>query len=318
MAEWEPGASRELLQLRADLLARVRQFFRERRVLEVETPLLYGAAVTDLHLSSLGVRARLQGKVRDYYLQTSPEFAMKRLLCAGSGAIYQIAKAFRQDESSARHNPEFTLLEWYQPGYAMADLMDEVAQLLRALLDVEEIPRISYRDLFLEHLGFDPHGVSDRELAALAHKQLDISGGDLSATDYLQLLLSHCIEPRLPPFCFVYDYPREQCSLAAVEQDSRGEWVARRFELYAGGMELANGYRELTDAREQRRRFEEDLRRREAAGLAAVAIDEKLLAAMAEGLPDCAGVALGFDRLLMLAAGVDSITEVLAFPIHRV
>ena len=313
MADWLPGASIETIRLRAELLQRTRAFFAGRGVLEVETPLLASATVTDLHLHSLALADG--GHTR--YLQTSPEFAMKRLLSAGSGSCYQICKAFRAEEPGRLHNPEFTMLEWYRVGFSLEELMDEMAALADVLLDTGEIPRLSYREVFLEYLDVDPHAVGGEELAKLARRRINLGAAELDDTDHLQLLLNHCIEPKLPRFCFLYDYPAAQAALAQVQADAGGVPVARRFELYGAGMELANGYLELLDADEQRSRFERDLAQRASRGLPTVPVDERLLAALQAGLPACSGVALGFDRLLMLAAGVESISEVLAFDYSR-
>jgi elongation factor P--(R)-beta-lysine ligase len=311
MTHWKPAATIEVLRRRDDLLSRIRRFFSERGILEVETPLLASSTATDLYIQSLAV-SMTEGQV--YYLQTSPEFAMKRLLAAGSGPIYQISKAFRQDERSLQHNPEFTLLEWYRPGFSMQQLMDEVEQLLLSVLGGERLARFSYRDLFQQELGIDPHQLSADELRQFAQRHINIKATDLSATDYLQLLMNQCIEPALPVRCFVYDYPVAQAALARIETDASGQAVARRFELYVNGMELANGFFELTDAAEQRARFEADLRERARLGLPLYPIDENLLAALAAGIPDCAGVAVGIDRLLMAAENISDIREVLVFP----
>ncbi|HVS14062.1 MAG TPA: EF-P lysine aminoacylase EpmA [Thermoanaerobaculia bacterium] len=318
-ADWRPTASRDALRLRADMLARTRAFFARRGVLEVETPLLSATTVTDLHLHS--VPARLEGLGRTLWLQTSPEHAMKRLLAAGSGPIYQLARAFRDGEVGRRHNPEFTLLEWYRPGFDDHRLMDEVTALLAELLPArlrrlaEE--RWSYRALLHDRLGVDPLTGSNAQLRAAAGSGLP--AGDLDRDDLLAFLLTHHVEPTLPAdrLVFLHDFPPSQAALARLARDARGELVARRFEVYAGGVELANGFWELADADQQRRRFEHDLARRRERGLPEVAVDELLLAAIAAGLPDCAGVALGFDRLVMLAAGADRLDAVLAFPVDR-
>lgn len=309
MPEWKPGASLAILQKRAELLARTRAFFAERRVLEVETPLLASSTVTDLAIESFQVGQR--------YLQTSPEYAMKRLLAAGSGPVFQICKAFRQEQAGRLHNPEFTLLEWYRPGFDWRQLMDEIAELLETLLEVSDIPRFSYASLFQQALDVDPHSLPSEELARLARMKIDLGKAHFSDTDYLQMLMHHCIEPSLPEFCFVYDYPAEQAALAVTEQDEEGRMVARRFELYGRGMELANAYQELTDAEEQRRRFKAENARRRQQGLVEKPLDEKLLAALASGMQDCAGVALGFDRLLMLACDCNSLDEVISFADDR-
>lgn len=318
MADWRPAAAPELLQLRADTLSRIRQFFAARDVLEVETPLLAPATVTDLHIDSIPARVQLAGSSQTFHLQTSPEYAMKRLLVAGSGACYQICKSFRQGDAGPRHNPEFTMLEWYRPGFSLEQLMDEVEQLLHEFLPLAPMPRLSYRELFLRHLDIDPHRIELNALRRLTRERLPVDAADLNATDCLQLLLAQTIEPNLPEYCFVYDYPAAQAALARIEEDSAGEPVARRFELFCRGMELANGYDEETDAVELRGRFERDQQSRAALGRPVPEIDEKLLAALEHGLPPCSGVAFGIDRLLMLLSGANSISEVLTFPIDYI
>jgi len=315
MVDWQPGARPGALHRRAELLADIRGFFAARNVLEIETPALGRHTVTDVHLDGFPVDA---GSTK--YLQTSPEYAMKRLLAAGSGPIYQLGKAFRREEVSRLHNPEFTLLEWYRPGFDWRQLMEEVAALVAEVLYLpasEPVAQHSYADLFAKHLAIDPHTIADADLLALTRDSIDVTADALTATDCLQLLMHHRIEPCLPRFCFVYDYPVAQAALAAVEDNEEGVPVARRFELYGAGMELANGYQELTDPEEQRRRFERDQAERRQRGLPAVAIDERLLAALASGLPDCAGVALGVDRLAMLACRASQISEVIAFTEER-
>lgn len=325
LTEWRPGSELATLRRRAELLRRTREFFAERGVLEVETPTLAGATVSDPHLDSLATEAT--SSQSRLFLQTSPEYAMKRLLAAGSGAIYQIGKAYRRGEAGRLHNPEFTLLEWYRPGFDLGDLMNEVEALLRRLLgDLPDaflggrvaIPRLSYRQAFEASLGHNPHALRGEPLRELAREHIDLAGEGLNDTDYLQLLMQHCVEPELPAYCFIEDFPAAQAALAQLGENEQGDRVARRFELYGGGMELANGYLELTDAAEQRRRFEADLKRRGELGAEPLPIDEKLLAALDSGLPDCSGVALGFDRLLMLATGADSIDEVLSFSASRI
>jgi len=317
--EWGPTASWEALRRRAALLARIREFFAARGVLEVETPLLAAATVTDLHLDSIRCRLETPGGERRFYLQTSPEFAMKRLLAAGSGPIFQICKAFRNGEIGRCHNPEFTILEWYRPHFDHHALMDEMDALLETVLGVGAAERVSYGELFERHLGVDPHRdpVFRLERAAARHGLAvdGLAGADRDS--WLQLLASHLIEPRLgdPRPTFVFDYPASQAALARIRGGDPP--VAERFEVFVAGVELANGFHELTDAREQRQRFENDLAQRRARGREAVPIDERLLAALHSGMPDCAGVALGVDRLAMLEAGVGSLAEVVAFPIAR-
>lgn len=313
MVDWRTSASPETLKLRAWMLAEVRRFFAEREVLEVETPLLDTSSVTDVHIQSFEVGAEENALNQALFLQTSPEYAMKRMLSADSGPIYQICKAFRREERTRQHSPEFTLLEWYQPGYSMQALMDEVEALIQCLLKTEALPRFAYGQLFQTHLDLNPHDITLDELKSRSAGLLEVTGENLDITDYLQLLMSQEIEPRLPPYCFVYDYPSAQAALAVVENDSEEKAVAKRFELYCGGMELANGYYELTDAAEQRQRFERDQARRRALGLPEIPMDEMLLAALGSGMPSCAGVALGLDRLLMILAGKSDIGEVLSF-----
>ncbi|MEQ8952677.1 MAG: amino acid--tRNA ligase-related protein, partial [Gammaproteobacteria bacterium] len=227
-------------------------------------------------------------------------------------------KVFRQEEAGRRHNPEFTLLEWYRTGFSLEQLMDEVERLMGILLDAGNIPRFSYQQLFQQHLAIDPHSADDEEIKTLCNRYLDVQGSALDRTDYLQLLLAEKIEPSMPPFCFVYDFPAAQASLAAVTTDGNGQAVARRFELFGGGMELANGYFELTDATEQRRRFTADNKIRQQRGLPQYPIDENLLAALESGLPPCSGVAMGIDRVVMLACGLDDIGDSMAFPVDRI
>jgi lysyl-tRNA synthetase class 2 len=321
MADWKPSASLTMLKIRARLLQRIRAFFQDREVLEVETPLLSSAAVTDPHIESYAIKNSQYGKPR--YLHTSPEFAMKRLLAAGSGSIYQVCKVFRQGEVGRWHNPEFTMLEWYRLGFDHQQLMAEVDCLLRELVDgyltLGDTQHLTYRDAFQQYAGLDPHSASTDQLQAKVKEHgIDVTGLDENCKDpWLDLLMTHVVEPALPRECpvFIYDYPASQAALARIRQDAPP--VAERFELYIFGMELANGFHELTDAQEQRQRFVADNQARAAAGLSSMPIDEHFLAALDAGLPACAGVALGVDRLVMLAAGAKSISEVLAFDAER-
>lgn len=312
-----------MIRLRAHLLRRLRQFFLDRGVLEVETPLLSSAANSDPHIESFASRYRGVGDLDNshLYLHTSPEFAMKRLLAAGSGPIYQLCKTFRNGESGRLHNPEFTMLEWYRPGFDHHQLMDEVDALLRYLMDGQRdlatTRRTSYRELFQRELNIDPFNASEEVLELCAERNgIEIVAKQMGCDEWLDLLMSHLIEPRLgingPDF--IHDYPASQASLARVSGDPA---VAERFELYLDGVELANGFHELTDAEEQRRRFSADLDARGKTGLEQAALDERLLAALSSGLPDSAGVALGFDRLIMAVTGVKTIDEVITFPIAR-
>ncbi len=323
---WRPSADLSVLRLRAELLAQIRAFFAARGVLEVETPALSAAAITDPHLASFKTCYSGPGSQhgRPLYLHTSPEFAMKRLLAAGSGCIYQIARVFRDGEAGSRHNPEFTLLEWYRVGFDHHRLMDEVAELVGMLLagrlTLAEPERLSYRQIFQHHLNLDPHRATVADLAACAEtRNVSIpTGMPLDDPDpWLDLLLTHCVEPRLGSgrLTFVHDYPASQAALARLRPDDPP--VGERFELYINGIELANGFHELGDTVEQRHRFAQENAARRAAGLPVMPVDEHLLAALEFGLPDCAGVALGFDRLVMLATRKTSLAEVLAFPLDR-
>lgn len=304
------------LQLRARLLRHIRDYFAEQQVLEVETPALVQAAVTDPHIDSFRLSADpTVGVSSELYLQTSPEYAMKRLLAAGSGPIYQIARVFRAGENGRRHSPEFSLLEWYRPGFDHHALMTEVEELVARLLALDEAAeRISYRELFHQYLDIDPLQATLSELQRCAElNDISLQNPAVERDGWLDLLFSHQIEVRLAQrrtrMIFVYDYPASQAALARI--DERG--LAARFELYLDGVELANGYHELVDVDEQRRRFLQDNRRRRTLGKAEMPIDDCLLQALASGMPDCAGVALGLDRLLMCAAGVDELRQVISF-----
>lgn len=319
VSDWRPTASLETLRMRARMLARIRAFFAARGVLEVETPLLSQAATTDTHLESLAVPLARERR----YLHTSPEFPMKRLLAAGSGDIYQIAKVFRADEGGRLHNPEFSMLEWYRLGFDHVALMDEVEALLEDALagSIELAPteRLSYAQAFERHAGLEPHHADAAACEAAARRLGVAVEGTLHRDDWLDLLMGVVVGPALPRdrFTIVYDYPASQAALARLRRREDGVEVAARFEVFWGEVELANGFHELTDAAEQRRRFEADLARRAGAGQPLVPVDERLLAALEAGLPDCAGVALGFDRLVMLAAQATDIGAVLAFPWSR-
>lgn len=322
--DWRPTASFENLRQRAEILACLRDFFAEHGVLEVETPLMASATVTDLHLASFQVPgAHCPPTNRPHYLQTSPEFAMKRLLAAGSGPIYQICKAFRKDEAGRFHNPEFTMLEWYRPDWDHHALMDEMDDLLALVLGTPSAERATYAELFERHFeGGNLHKATPEDLARLAETQgITVSDGDsLDRDTWLHLLWSHRVEPELGRGrpTFVMDFPASQAALARIRPATdQAPAVAERFEVYVEGVELANGFHELADAAEQRRRFEEDLAERKGQGLETPPMDERLLAALAAGLPDCAGVALGFDRLVMLALDSCHVQEVMAFPFDR-
>ncbi len=318
-SDWQPTTSREMLEQRAELLRQIRLFFAQRQVLEVDTPILSSASGTDPNLDPMHVLFDAPGCAEQKgYLQTSPEFAMKRLLAAGSGPIYQLAKSFRNGEAGKRHNPEFTMLEWYRPGFSLDDLMQEVEDLVCGMLNCNSPRRVTYRELFLETLNVDPFHATLAELKALASQSLDIAFDSEHPDHWLDLLFSHCIEPGLQEPVFIHSYPASQAALSQITDDESGNAVARRFELIIAGMELANGYLELTDASEQQRRFAKDLELRASLGLPGVTVDQHFLAALEHGLPDCAGVAVGVDRLLMLKIGALHIRDVISFPVDRV
>ncbi|HET9484813.1 MAG TPA: EF-P lysine aminoacylase EpmA [Xanthomonadales bacterium] len=317
-----PTATREALVLRAKLYALIREFFAARGVLEVETPILSEAGNTDPNIESF--RTDFSGHAaqgaRTRWLRTSPEFALKRLLAAGVGDCYELGRVFRNGEAGRRHNPEFTMLEWYRTGFDHHALMDETAALIVAALALAgrtvSVHRASYRELFLAHAGVDPFTASSGELHD-ALSDFGICTDGLSRDDWLDLVLTHRIEPALrgDALTLVYDFPPSKAALARIRPGTPA--VAERFEAMLGGIELANGYHELTDATEQRERFLADTARRRDRGLVEPPLDQRLLDALAHGLPACAGVALGVDRLLMAMLGADSIAAVVALPFDR-
>jgi len=303
-----------MLQLRAQILAQIRGFFADRQVLEVETPALSTAGVSDPALEQMQVRTAGGGT---FYLQTSPEFSMKRLLAAGSGDIYQICRVYRDAELGRWHEPEFSMLEWYRLGWDEERLMLEVESLLETLLRprrrLDASVHLSYRDAFLEFLSVCPTAGEDELRVALAAQAIDVPAG-LGKDSLLDLALSQAVLPRLNPNAatFIFDYPPSQASLAKLRLKETP--VAARFELFLGGVELANGFAELTDANEQRHRFELELRQRRHAGLSEAPMDGDFLEALRHGLPTCAGVAVGVDRLLAVLADADRVADTMAFP----
>jgi lysyl-tRNA synthetase class 2 len=315
---WRPTATFNALQRRAAMLAAAREFFAGRRVLEVETPILSGAAVSDPQIESLATR--VAGMAARSYLCTSPEYAMKRLLAAGSGDIYQICKVFRDAERGRWHNPEFTLIEWYRLGYDDAALMTEVEALVGCLLAprrLEPAERLSYSAALQRHAGVDAHAASDGDLAESARRHGVVCDAELDRDAKLDLLMGLVVGPRLglDRPCFICDYPASQAALARLKPGLPP--VAARFELYLNGVELANGFHELVNAGEQRARFGQDLALRRARGRTESPLDEHLLAALAAGMPDCAGVALGFDRLVAIALGAAQLADAMAFTIDN-
>jgi lysyl-tRNA synthetase class 2 len=318
--DWRPSAALEILRMRAQMLRETRAYFAAQGVIEVETPILGHATVTDVHLESLATRVAGSGV---YYLQTSPEYAMKRLLAAGSGDIYQVARVFRDGERGTLHNPEFTLIEWYRVGLDAGRMMDDVAALITRLVSphraLRATERLSYRDAVRSLAGIDPLAASSADLRAGLQAQgvaVPVPASE-ERDDYLDLLMSTVVGPRLGSgrLTFIHDYPVSQAALARVKPSDPA--VAERFELFLDGIELANGFHELCDAGEQRARFERDLAQRRTRGRGEPPVDERLLAALEAGLPACSGVAVGFDRVVMAATGARSIDGVIAFPADR-
>ena len=316
---FKPTCSIAALQARATLYQKIRQFFAERQVMEVETPTLSQAGATDVHLASIPVQRHIHGKLSTQYLQTSPEFPMKRLLASGSGAIYQICKVFRDDEHGRKHNSEFTMLEWYRPKLDLKGLMHETAELLEVCLAHrlgEVRPYIlSYKHAFQDRLDINPLQASLKQLKDTAHRlglNLDLGDDRLA---YMDLLFSHFVEPSLgfDAPVFLTDFPPEMASLAKVKTDDDGEQVAARFEIYIEGLELANAYDELLDAEVLAARFEADNLERTKQGLPVIPTDQYLLSALPH-MPECSGIALGLDRLLMVAMNQVKIDQVIAFP----
>jgi elongation factor P--(R)-beta-lysine ligase len=316
---WQPTATLAALRLRAGMLAGVRGYFAARGVLEVDTPILSAGAVSDPNIESLSTR--IAGKPNPWYLSTSPEFPMKRLLAAGSGDIYQVCKVFRDAEIGRWHNSEFTMIEWYRLGYDDAALMSEVEALAAELLAphrrLAPAERLTYAEALHRHAGVDIHADSDTELerAAAAHG-ID-SPPELDRDAKLDLLMGLVVGPQIGRDrpCFICDYPASQASLARLKPGLPA--VAARFEFYLDGIELANGFHELANASEQRARFVQDLASRGSRGQAQPPMDERLLAALEVGMPDCAGVALGFDRLVAIALGASGLAGTMAFTVDR-
>ena len=318
---WRPSASIEVLRERALVLQKIRQFFAQREVLEVDTPVLSHASVTDAHLHSFCTQFThpFSPQASTLYLQTSPEFAMKRLLCAGSGAIYQICKSFRNEEAGRFHNPEFTMLEWYRPGFDHLQLMTEIDELIQMVVGCDSAERVTYQDVFKQYLGYCPLTATLTDIKTLASQYgyADIAANENEKDTLLMLLFSQHVEPKIGQDrpCFVMNFPASQAALARINPTN--PLVAERFELYFKGIELANGFHELTDGPEQLRRFEQDNVKRQHMGLEIMPIDHNFIAAIDYGLPACAGVALGIDRLLMLALNYSEIDQVIAFESSR-
>lgn len=320
--DWRPTASWEMLRRRAALLSRLRAFFDRSGFVEVETPLLSADTVVDRHLDPFGVPIPSSSAAdnRTYWLQTSPEFAMKRLLAAGAQAIYQVTRAFRQDELGTRHNPEFTIVEWYRAGDSLDEGMRFLSDLCQEMLGTPPAVPVTFQAAFQKHVGLDPHTATNDEIVAAARRHDIAAPENLATTDrdaWLDLLLVTLIEPHLGQGVpvILHDYPPSQAALAIVRPGPPP--VAERFELYVQGIELANGYHELLDPRVLRARNGENNRARIADGKQQLPEGSRLLAAMEAGLPASCGVALGFDRVVMLATGASSIAQVIAFPFDR-
>jgi len=313
---WQPSASLESLKARAELNRYIREFFAVRDVLEVETPVLSQAGVSDPYLNP--VVATCMGKPA--YLHTSPEYPMKRLLAAGSGDIYQICKVFRDEELGGRHNPEFSMLEYYRVGFSMMTLMDDVAQLVGDFLQIQQRLDLTYEQAMGRYVGLNPFTAEDAQLLVAAQNAMG-SGPDmtLDRDGCLDILMTHLVEPNLPrnTLVFIHAYPQSQAALARTYEDINGHAVAKRFELYVNGLELANGYDELCDAKEQEQRFKRDQAQQRALNNHARPVDNHFLQALGHGMPACSGVALGLDRILMLKLGTGSIADVLSFSYDR-
>ena len=319
LTHWQPSADIKNLLKRAKIIAEIRQFFTERGLLEVETPVLSEFGVTDLHLSTFSTEflAPFGEQSKTLWLSTSPEYHMKRLLAAGSGPIFQISKVFRNEETGNRHNPEFTMLEWYRPHFSMHRLINEVDDLLQQILDCAPAESLSYQFVFQEYVGLDPLSAERSELIEAARKHNFVAEDDEERDTLLQFLFSEIVEPQIGkdrPVA-VYHFPSTQAALAQVSPEDQR--VAERFEFYYKGLELANGFHELTDAREQRHRFKLDNQQRKKHGLPTRDIDERFLAALEAGLPNSSGVALGVDRLIMVALDCEKINEVISFAVDN-
>jgi len=321
---WQATLTWKNAQKRAQILQQIRQFFSDRTVLEVETPALSLGTVTDVHLDAFSSRYNFLSdsdveQPATLYLQTSPEFHMKRLLASGYGSIFQIAKAFRHEEAGRFHNPEFTMLEWYRLGFDHIELMNEVAELLQAVLSCTQPSQVTYQQLFLEVVNIDPLIATREQLLTVITNHNKLSDWLIAEQDndiLLQFIFSEVIEPTVgnDAPCFVYHFPRSQASLAKIcPEDDR---VAQRFECYYQGIELANGFNELTNSESQLQRFQKDNTKRAKLGLSKKPIDKNFISALSHGLPQCSGVALGIDRLIMLALKAKHIDEVISFPIE--
>jgi lysyl-tRNA synthetase class 2 len=320
---WQSKISWEVAQQRAKITQEIRSFFYARHIIEVETPLISRGTVTDVYLDSFACKYNYLNKQRlsdatEMYLQTSPEFSMKRLLASGYGSIFQICKAFRHEEHGKHHNPEFTILEWYRLNYNHFQLMDEVDEFLQCIMHCESGERLTYQQAFQQHLNIDPLECTSTKLKKILSDN-NISGdwiNDEQDIDVLlQVLFSECIETKIGNErpCFIYNYPKNQSSLAKISKNDPR--VAERFECYYKGVELANGFNELTNSSEQQHRFESDNQKRKLLGKEMKSLDKLFLNALEQGLPECSGVAVGIDRLIMLALNKPNIASIMTFNI---
>ena len=317
--QWQPSAPIKNIIARAKIIMELRGFFIDRGLLEVDTPILSEYGVTDVHLSVFETcfSAPFQPTPKQLFLSTSPEYHMKRLLAAGSGPIFQICKVFRNEEAGRNHNPEFTMLEWYRPHFDMYRLINEVDDLLQQILDCEGAESFSYQFIFQEYVGLDPLSAEKTELAKKAKEQGLVEAEKQSRDMLLQYLFSQMVEPKIGQQrpAAVYYFPSSQAALAQISSEDHR--VAERFEFYYKGLELANGFNELTDAAEQLHRFERDNKQRQAMGLPTRQIDQRFISALQHGVPQSAGVALGVDRLLMIALGQQDIADVVSFNVDN-
>ena len=307
---WQPTATNDALKFRAYVLSNIRNFFHNRGVLEVDVPLLGKTGVTDPFIDCFELN--VNGETR--YLQSSPEYFMKRLLASGSGPIYFLGKAFRAEEVSSKHQPEFTILEWYRLDFDNNQLMKEIADLMNMLKISNSYQSIRYADLFKKYIRINPHEARLEDLQKIASTVSDASFFEEDRSVCLDLIFSMCIEPQLPKgLVFIYDYPACQSALAKQKKDHEGNYVAQRFELYLDNLELANGYVELIDLDEHIARFAKDQFIRERLGKKIIPLDHNLLESLNYGLPACAGVAIGIDRLIMKLMDLNDISKVMSF-----
>ena len=322
---WQPSMNWQYAKQRAQVLTHIRSFFLKRNVIEVDTPLLSHGTVTDVHLDAFITHYKYSNnshcdEAQVLYAQTSPEFAMKRLLASGYGCCYQICKAFRHEQYGRLHNPEFTMLEWYRIGFDHFQLMDEVAALLALTIGCQQVERVSYQELFIREVNIDPLNTDKAQLIAFISARDKLSDWLISeecVDTLLQFIMAELIEPNIGKDipCFVYNFPASQASLAKISREDPR--VAERFECYFKGIELANGFNELTDVEQQKLRFEKDNEIRAQLDKSPQAIDQNFISALEHGLPACAGVALGIDRLVMLALSASKIDQVITFPIEN-